>query len=434
MNFLTDHPLSKQDYKTLLLSALGGALEFYDFIIFVFFSEVIGVLFFPVDISEWLRRVQTFAIFAVGYLARPLGGIIIAHFGDKFGRKKMFNLSIMLMALPTLAMSLLPVYTSIGIAAPPLMLTLRVLQGAAIGGEVPGAWVFVAEHVPVKRMGFACGILSTGLTVGILLGSLVATTVNTLLSPADIIHYGWRIPFFIGGIFGLFAMYLRHWLQETPVFQEIQQHKFLADKLPIQRLLTSHKRSIVISILLTGMLAASIVLVILMAPTLMQEQHMISAALSQLVNSFATIMMMLGCIIVGRLVDHFGAPRVLIIGSFMLAISCWNFFNQLDSTKSMLFVWYGLGGLSVGITGLVPFVMVQLFPAEVRFTGISFSYNIGYAIAGGLTPICVTLIMFLTKMTPAWYILVISGIGQIVGLWLWYDHSLVKSQIHEKFG
>ena len=152
-----DHnrPLNRQDYKTLSLAALGGALEFYDFIIFVFFAVVIGELFFPADIPEWLRQFQTFGIFAAGYLARPLGGIIMAHFGDLIGRKRMFTLSIILMALPTLLIGLLPTYATLGIAAPLLLLLLRILQGAAIGGEVPGAWVFVAEHVPARPC--SCG-------------------------------------------------------------------------------------------------------------------------------------------------------------------------------------------------------------------------------------------------------------------------------------
>jgi MFS family permease len=151
-------PLNRQDYKTSR-SRLGGALEFYDFIIFVFFAAVVGELFFPADIPEWLRQVQTFGIFAAGYLARPLGGIIMAHFGDLVGRKKMFTLSILLMAVPTLAIGLLPTYASMGIVAPLLLLLMRILQGAAIGGEVPGAWVFVAEHVPARRIGIACGTL-----------------------------------------------------------------------------------------------------------------------------------------------------------------------------------------------------------------------------------------------------------------------------------
>ncbi|MCW6033124.1 MULTISPECIES: MFS transporter [unclassified Pantoea] len=421
--------LNGQDYKTLSLAALGGALEFYDFIIFVFFAAVIGELFFPPDIPEWLRQVQTFAIFAAGYLARPLGGIIMAHFGDKVGRKKMFSLSILLMALPTLAMGALPTYASIGIAAPLLMLLMRVLQGAAIGGEVPGAWVFVAEHVPEKRIGFACGTLTAGLTAGILLGSLVATVLNTTLSPAAIRDHGWRIPFFLGGVFGLLAMYLRRWLHETPVFQQMQQRKALAEKMPLQTILASHKRGIVISMLLTWLLSACIVVVILMAPTLMQKQHGIPAALSLQANSFATIMLLLGCVIAGWLVDRFGAARSLMVGSLLLAIGSWNFFHQLGSTPEMLFIWYGLAGLSVGVVGVVPFVMVRAFPAAVRFTGISFSYNVAYAIFGGLTPISVTLMMSLTPMAPAWYVLALAVIGFMVGIWLWRDSRQQHAQL-----
>ncbi|MCQ8226500.1 MFS transporter [Pantoea trifolii] len=421
--------LNGQDYKTLSLAALGGALEFYDFIIFVFFAAVIGELFFPPDIPEWLRQVQTFAIFAAGYLARPLGGIIMAHFGDKVGRKKMFSLSILLMALPTLAMGALPTYASIGIAAPLLMLLMRVLQGAAIGGEVPGAWVFVAEHVPEKRIGFACGTLTAGLTAGILLGSLVATVLNTTLSPAAIRDHGWRIPFFLGGVFGLLAMYLRRWLHETPVFQQMQQRKALAEKMPLQTILASHKRGIVISMLLTWLLSACIVVVILMAPTLMQKQHGIPAALSLQANSFATIMLLLGCVIAGWLVDRFGAARSLMVGSLLLAIGSWNFFHQLGSSPEMLFIWYGLAGLSVGVVGVVPFVMVRAFPAAVRFTGISFSYNVAYAIFGGLTPISVTLMMSLTPMAPAWYVLALAMIGFMVGIWLWRDSRQQHAQL-----
>lgn len=414
----TSPRLKRQDYTTLSLAALGGALEFYDFIIFVFFAAVIGELFFPPDIPEWLRQMQTFGIFAAGYLARPLGGIVMAHFGDKIGRKKMFSLSILLMALPTLAMGALPVYDTLGLAAPILLLLLRLLQGAAIGGEVPGAWVFVAEHVPAKRIGFACGTLTAGLTAGILLGSLVATLITTLLPVAAIADYGWRIPFFLGGIFGLIAMYLRRWLHETPVFREMQQRKALAETLPIKAILAHHKRGIVVSMLLTWLLSACIVVVILMAPALLQKQHHIAAALTLQANSLATVMLIIGCIISGLLVDRFGAGKILTVGSVLLAISSWLFFQLAADSAASLFITYAIAGLSVGVVGVVPFVMVSAFPAAVRFTGISFSYNVAYAIFGGLTPICVTLIMPLTPMAPALYVLGLSAMGLAVGLWL----------------
>ena len=199
-------PLTRHDYRTLSLAALGGALEFYDFVIYVFLAPVIGRLFFPADMPDWLRLLQTFGIFSAGYLARPLGGILIAHFGDLLGRKRMFSLSIFLMAVPTLAIGLLPTYAAIGLAAPLLLLLMRIVQGVAIGGEVPGAWVFVAEHVPEQRFGLGIGTLTAGLTVGILFGSLLAGAINTIYGPADVARFAWRIPFVIGGLFGFVSV------------------------------------------------------------------------------------------------------------------------------------------------------------------------------------------------------------------------------------
>ncbi|MEQ4530027.1 MAG: MFS transporter [Mixta sp.] len=418
MNQTQNRRLNRQDYKTLSLAALGGALEFYDFIIFVFFAAVIGELFFPPDIPDWLRQLQTFGIFAAGYLARPLGGIVMAHFGDRVGRKKMFSLSILLMALPTLAMGALPDYEAIGITAPLLLLLLRILQGAAIGGEVPGAWVFVAEHVPEKRIGIACGTLTAGLTAGILLGSLVAMFINTLLSPQAIAAGGWRIPFFLGGAFGLLAMYLRRWLHETPVFRELQARKALSDALPLGDVLRNHKRAVGISMLLTWLLSACIVVVILMAPALLQKQYALPAALTLQANSLATIMLLLGCIIAGLSVDRLGAAKTLTGGSLLLALCSWIFFTSAASSVTALFVSWALAGFSVGVVGVVPFIMVRAFPAAIRFTGISFSYNLSYAIFGGLTPVCVTLLMTFSPLAPAWYVLALALLGFIIGLWL----------------
>jgi len=411
-------PLNRQDYKTLTLAALGGALEFYDFIIFVFFAAVVGELFFPADIPEWLRQVQTFGIFAAGYLARPLGGIIMAHFGDLVGRKRMFTLSILLMAVPTLAIGLLPTYATAGLAAPLLLLLMRILQGAAIGGEVPGAWVFVAEHVPARRIGIACGTLTAGLTVGILLGSVVATLINTQLTPQTIHDGGWRIPFLLGGIFGLVAMYLRRWLQETPIFLEMRERKALAQELPIKSVVLKHKPAVVVSMLLTWLLSAGIVVVILMSPVWLQKQYGFAPALTLQANSVATVMLCVGCLLAGLIVDRVGASKTFIVGSILLACSSWLFYHLAGTHPEQLFLLYGLVGLCVGVVGAVPYVMVRAFPAEVRFTGISFSYNVSYAIFGGLTPIAVTMLMGVSPMAPAWYVLALSLLGLGLGIWL----------------
>ncbi|HDZ8828375.1 MFS transporter [Aeromonas dhakensis] len=416
-----DHsrPLNRQDYKTLSLAALGGALEFYDFIIFVFFAVVIGELFFPADIPEWLRQFQTFGIFAAGYLARPLGGIIMAHFGDLIGRKRMFTLSIIMMALPTLLIGLLPTYAVLGIAAPLLLLLLRILQGAAIGGEVPGAWVFVAEHVPARRIGVACGTLTAGLTAGILLGSLVATAINRGMSPSEVSDWGWRLAFVLGGVFGIVAMYLRRWLHETPVFAEMQANKALAEELPLKTVLRSHKGSVVISMLLTWLLSAGIVVVILMTPTYLQKVHGISPADALTANSLAILALTLGCIIYGRLIDALGSGPTFMLGSLLLAGASYAFYHGLASDTSQLVPLYVLAGFAVGIVGAVPYVMVNAFPAVVRFSGLSFSYNVAYAIFGGLTPMLVTLWMKSDMLAPSHYVVSLSVLGFAIGLWLW---------------
>ncbi|NQD79306.1 MFS transporter [Pseudomonas sp. CrR14] len=411
-------PLTRSDYKTLSLSALGGALEFYDFIIYVFFATVVGKLFFPPDMPDWLRMLQTFGIFAAGYLARPLGGIIMAHFGDLIGRKRMFTLSILMMAVPTLIMGLLPTYAQIGILAPLLLLAMRMIQGAAIGGEVPGAWVFVSEHVPARYIGYACGTLTCGLTVGILLGSLMATLINSVYTEQEVLDWAWRLPFLLGGVFGLFAVYLRQWLHETPVFTELQQRKALAEELPLKTVVRDHRAAVAVSMLLTWLLSAGIVVAILMTPTFLQTIYGFGAVTALQANSLAIIMLSIGCIISGALCDRVGAGRVLVVGCSALAVFVWLFYSGLHANPHWLFPLYALVGLFVGTIGAVPFVMVNSFPPRVRFSGLSFSYNMAYAVFGGLTPVTVSLLVKWSPLGPAYYLIALCGMGVVLGLGL----------------
>nr|WP_315259520.1 MFS transporter [uncultured Duganella sp.] len=416
---MTDaRPLTGQDYKTLTLAALGGALEFYDFIIFVFFANAIGQLFFPPEMPDWLRTLQTFGIFAAGYVVRPLGGIVMAHFGDLLGRKRMFTLSILLMAVPTLAIGLLPTYASIGLAAPLLLLLMRVFQGAAVGGEVPGAWVFVSEHVPARHTGYACGTLTAGLTFGILLGSLVATGINTVYQPDEVLAGAWRWPFLLGGVFGLGAMYLRRWLHETPVFAEMAQRKALAAEMPLKSVLRNHRGAVVTSMLLTWMLSAGIVVVILMTPALLQKIYHIDARTSLVANTVATLCLAFGCIFYGVLADRLGAKPVLLVGAALLAGCTYLFYTTLRAQPELLLPLYGLTGFAVGVVGAVPCVLVQAFPAQVRFSGLSFSYNVSYAIFGGLTPVMVTLMLKNDPLAPAYYVIAVCLIGMLTALFV----------------
>jgi MFS family permease len=406
--------LSRNDYRTLALAALGGALEFYDFVVFVFFTKALSAVFFPPHMSEWLRQLQTFGIFAAGYLARPIGGVVIAHFGDLLGRKKMFTLSILLMAVPTLGMGLLPTYASIGALAPIALLSLRVLQGAAIGGEVPGAWVFVAEHVPERHTGFAVGTLTAGLTAGILLGSLVATSVNTALTPAEVVAFGWRLPFLIGGGFGLVAVYLRRFLQETPVFREMHAARTLSDELPLKLIVRAHFPAVLLAMSLTWVLSAAIVVVILFTPTYLQTVFKLAPRLSLQANSVAIVGLTCGCVVFGYLTDRIGSKWALSLGSLALLGASSYFYHSLPLGGSALFASYALTGFFVGSIGVVPYVLVRAFPAKIRFSGLSFSYNVAYAIFGGLTPVVLTIWLKSDKLAPAHYVAALALFGCVL--------------------
>jgi len=405
--------LGARDYKTLALSALGGTLEFYDFVIYVFFASVLGGLFFPANMPEWLRQLQTFGIFAAGYLARPLGGIVIAHFGDRLGRKRMFTLSIFLMAAPTLLIGLLPTYATLGVAAPLLLLAMRVLQGAAIGGEMPGAWVFVAEHVPARRYGLGVGTLTAGITGGILLGSLVAVAINTQYSPSQIEDHAWRIPFVLGGVFGLVSVYLRRFLHETPVFRELAQRRQGDAELPIRTVLREHRAACLFVGLQTWVLSAAIVVVVLYTPTYLQKVHHVPATLALQANALATLTLTLGCVLVGWACDRFGARTVMLAGWAGLLASSYLFYASLPGTPQALVWHYALVGLFVGTIATVPIAGVRAFPAAVRFSGLSFAYNMAYAIFGGLTPVILTLWLQRDPLAPAHYVgaLAVLGMG-----------------------
>jgi MFS family permease len=414
----SSRPLGRGDVKTLVLAALGGALEFYDFIIYVFFTAVIAQLFFPKDMPDWLATLQTYGIFAAGYLARPLGGVIMAHFGDRVGRKRMFTLSVFMMAVPTLAIGLLPTYAGAGILAPLGLLALRLLQGAAIGGEIPGAWVFVAEHAPARRVGLAVGALTSGLTGGILLGSLIATTVNRHYTPDQIKDFAWRVPFLIGGVFGFFAVFLRRWLEETPVFEELRRRKALAQELPLKLVLRGHSVAVLLSMLVTWVLTAAIVVVILMTPALLQKLHGFSPAQTLVANSLATLCLTLGCIGAGALTDRYGAGRVLSVGSAALLGAVYALYLGVGANPALLLPLYALAGLCVAIVGVIPSVLVRSFPPPVRFTGISFSYNLAYAVFGGFTPPLVAGLVKADPLGPAHYVAALCLLGIGAGLYV----------------
>ncbi|WP_084799763.1 MFS transporter [Bradyrhizobium sp. Ai1a-2] len=409
-------PLAAGLRKTLILASLGGALEFYDFIVFVFFADVIGRLFFPPDVPDWVTQLEAFAIFGVGYFARPLGGVVMAHFGDKFGRKRIFMLSVFMMALPTLLIGCLPVYADIGYLAPVLLALMRVLQGAAIGGEAPGAWVFVSEHAGAQRTGLACGLLASGLVAGILLGSIVSTAIHAAYSTAAIASFAWRFPFLLGGFLGFVAIYLRQWLNETPIFQAMQARSALERSLPLKIVWRHHPRAIAISMALTWMLAAITTVVILMAPGLIRKLDGVPALVTFYSTDFATFAYGLSALLTGIMIDRFGTRRVaVILGPIMIA-AVYGLFSPAAANPDFLLAISVLAGFGGGLSTLVPVTLMRGFPAAIRFSGASFSYNVAYAIAGGVTPVLVQAWSLKDRFGPAHYVALCVVIGIVATL------------------
>lgn len=416
MTLQTSHELSTSEVRILSLASIGGALEFYDFVVFVFFAHVIGKLFFAASLPDWVRQAQTFGIFAAGYLARPIGGIVMAHFGDIRGRKRMFMLSVLLMAIPTLLIGLLPTYQSMGVVAPLLLLAMRIMQGAAIGGEAPGAWVFVAEHARPGKVGSALGLLTSGLSFGILLGSLTATSLSQIFSPAQIVAGAWRIPFLIAGVFGLIATWLRRWLKETPVFEEMQRRAALSRDLPLVAVLKSHGLAIVTSIVSTWMLTAAIVVLILMTPSLAPMIFGLGPAQVQAANLAASATLCISTLLIGAATDRFGVRRVAVPMLLLLIVSTYGLYLGDKVMPGALLPLYALAGVGAGASVLAPIIMIYAFPASIRFSGVSFCYNIGYAAFGGVTPLLVTWLVHLDRIGPAHYVAAVTVAGLVATL------------------
>lgn len=417
--FTQPRQLNRHDIKTLILSSFGGMLELYDFVIFIFFAKIIGDHFFPSTLGSFWTSINTYATFAVGFLVRPVGGMIMAHFGDLFGRKKMFLLSIVLMVFPTLVIGFLPTYTQIGYWAPILLLIARILQGFAIGAEVPAAWVFVAEHVPRNRVGLAVSMITASLSLGVLLGSAIALYINTSFSAEEIYEEAWRYPFITGGIFGIIIIFLRKYLKETPVFIEMKEKSMLSKKVPLQKILHSHLPDITFSILLTWIFTGCSIFLTLIIPNLMSDYFNVQRKDAIIMQSYTLITISVGAVLGGVMCDinEAGKTLILMLMSICFGICSWFFLQELIHMKheGLLILYATTGLFAGGILGCIPYIIIHRFPASVRFSGISFSYNLGQAIFGGLTPVIIILMAKEYPQGILFYVLFLALLGVYLG-------------------
>ncbi len=402
---------SQAQKKLLFLSALGGVLEFYDFVIYAFLTPYLSKEFFPTQ-DHTLSLIMTFATFSIGYLVRPLGGIIFGHFGDKLGRKKTFTFSILIMALSTLSIAFIPSYAVIGIAAPFILITGRILQGLSLSGEIPGALTYVSESMPEKK-GFACGIIFFSLILGIGFGSLILAMLQACFTEQVLLIWGWRIPFVIGGIFGLLSYFLRRQLKESQLFLKIKNE---TARFPIMDVLLKAPRNCLLACFLTGSSAAAPTLLLLFTPTYITSVLNISSNSYVWWNTVAVFLAAFFSFVLGLLADKTNLKAlcfIVLVSTIILAYPIFIIFsNYFDFYFIALFMCAFLAG---AYGGSIPGFLPELFATSYRYSGIALSYNVGFAIFGGLAPLVAMILINKTNSvtSPALYLVCISALAGI---------------------
>jgi MFS family permease len=271
--------------------------------------------------------------------------------------------------------------------------------------------VFVAEHAPKGHRGYALGVLQAGLTFGYLLGALVATWLAKVFTPAEILDYAWRIPFLLGGAFGVLGVWLRRWLSETPVFMAMHAQREAATEFPLTAVLRKHRESLLPAALLTCVLTSAVVVLVVITPTVMQKRFGMSASDTFALSSVGIVFLNIGCVLAGMLVDRIGAWRAVIIYSLLLPLGIGLLYSSLIVQWLVPGIAYALAGLACGIVGVVPSVMVGLFPADIRVSGISFTYNIAYALWASTTPLLLIALMPWSPWVCVGYVAIMGAVG-----------------------
>ena len=378
--------------KNLGLASLGAVLEYFDFQVYVFVAAAIAIVFFPPGASPWIAQVETFGIYAVGYLVRPVAGIVIAHFADRIGRKKMFVFTVLLMSVPTFLMGLLPTYALVGWLAPSCLLLLRILQGCAVGGELPAAAVFVSEHAPFRRLGLFSGTFQGVVNCGLLLGAGAAALASLVagIDPA-LSSLSWRLPFVLGGLFGLMAAYLRRHLQETPLFEKMKNERGLSQQMPLAVIVKQYRKQCVFALALVFVFSSTSGVYFQYLPVFLVGQLRFAGRLVFIANIVGVIAFVLGMPLWGMLRDRIGWAAAIACGAVLNAgISVWffHYVSTLSPTDVTLAYAFAVVGLGAGcVHAMLPALISSLFPTAIRQSGFAFPYSIGTALFTGLTPL-----------------------------------------------
>lgn len=392
-------------FKIVAIASVGGGLEMYDFVIYAFFAPIIGKLFFPAG-NNFVTLLAAFAVFAIGYFMRPVGAVVFGHYGDTIGRKKTLLITILLMATATFLIGCLPTYQHIGITATLLLILLRLLQGFAVGGDLPGAITFVAEHVAAPRRGLHCSWIYTGINLGFTLAAIVSTLITTQLSAEHLQTFGWRIGFWLGLVLAAIGYYLRTLLAETPNFIRLLATNNVC-RFPIRdvfkyELLAFFKGLGIVC------LGAVIVGQMLFMPTYLHIVANLSLSQALLFNTAGMLVWSALILVMGYCSDKWGR-KVIISFSAITLILFSHFLFALIATAKTKFIMLGLLGFAIfmsGIIGAFASTLSELFRTPLRNSGIGVSYNIGFALFCSVTPLVMTaLVHQFGALAPSYWII-----------------------------
>ena len=394
--------------RVVVAAVIGNALEWYDFTVYAFLAPIIGRQFFPRS-SDTVALLATFAVFGIGFVARPLGGVLIGLVGDRAGRKPALLLTIMLMAVGTVAIGLLPGFASIGIAAPVLLVLARAFQGFSAGGEWGSSASFLVEWAPAARRGLIGSCHTGSIFVGQLVGTGVAAALSTLLGPATMQDWGWRVPFLLGALIGPLGLLARRRIDETPIFRDTARLQAHAPSAPQTRMPV---RTMLFAFCFVAVQSVAIYVFLSYFPTFLQRNLGWTAALSLWSTALATVATGLSVVGSGYVSDRIGRKPPLLFSCIVFLLLSY------PLVWLMLHVHRVLPAVAVQVAlsancglfiGSMTTALVEMFPTRRRLTGLNTAYNLASMVFGGFAPFIATGLISLTGQPIAVTYYVILG-------------------------
>ncbi|MFD2208547.1 MFS transporter [Virgibacillus halophilus] len=416
----------KQTRKSVFATGVGNAMEWFDFGLYSYLAVIISKNFFSAVENDELKLVFTFGTFAIAFLMRPLGGIIFGRIGDKLGRKVVLTTTIILMAISTLLIGLLPTYAQIGVWAPILLLIARIIQGFSTGGEYAGAMVYIAESSPDNKRNMLGSGLEVGTLAGYILASLLASTLFLTLSDEQMATWGWRIPFLLGLPLGLIGFYLRNGLEETPIFENeishdgVQEESFLS-------ILKNHKKDILVCFVAVAFFNITNYMLLSYMPSYLDEIIGLSSTVGTVLITITMIIMVPLALMFGRLSDKIGNKTVLLIGlgGLTLFSALAFYFINLNTFALISLGIFILGVLLATYEGTMPGTLPTMFYTDIRYRTLAVTFNVSVSLFGGTTPLISTWLVLKTgnNLAPGFYLTIVSIIGFLVILFLFSSTS-----------